>query len=90
MNRFSSHPNHENHPLYEEPQPQDLSEARREGVCVFNSPRSAAQEVLSGVGAQDQIPKLPRALRKFFESISPEPKNHVQQERVLQEGIPVV
>jgi hypothetical protein len=56
----------------------------------FDSPRSAAQEVLSGVEAQDQIPKLPRALRIFFESISPEPKNHIQQERVLQEGIPVV
>jgi hypothetical protein len=35
MNRFSSHPNHENRPLYEGPQPQDLSEARREGSVFF-------------------------------------------------------
>jgi hypothetical protein len=31
MNQFSSHPNHENRPLYEGPPPQGLSEARRAG-----------------------------------------------------------
>ena len=31
MNRFGSHPNHENRPLYEGPPPQGLSEARRAG-----------------------------------------------------------
>jgi hypothetical protein len=29
MNRFSSHPNHENHDIYEGPPPQGISEARR-------------------------------------------------------------
>jgi len=32
MNRFSSHPNHENYALYEGPPPQGLSEARRAGI----------------------------------------------------------
>ena len=43
MNRFGSHPKHENHPLYEGPPPQGLSEVRRVGsfFWIF-SHRSAA------------------------------------------------
>ena len=41
MNRFSSHPNHENRPLYEGPPPQGLSEARWAGNfldCLVTDP----------------------------------------------------
>jgi hypothetical protein len=31
MNQFGSHPNHENHAIYEGPPPQGLSEAQRAG-----------------------------------------------------------
>jgi hypothetical protein len=36
MNRFGSHPIHENRPLYEGPPPQGLSEARRAGSFFLN------------------------------------------------------
>ncbi len=42
MNRFGSHPNHENHPLYEGLPHQGISEARRAGsFLVTNPPRGA-------------------------------------------------
>jgi hypothetical protein len=34
--------------------------------------------------------KAPKSVTKIFLSIFPEPKNHIQHERVLQEGIPAV
>jgi hypothetical protein len=48
MNRFSSHPNHENHTLYKGPPPQGLSEALRAGsffeFLVTDPPRGGLRQ----------------------------------------------
>ena len=51
MNLFGSHPNHENHAIYEGPLDQGLSEARQAGSFLNFSHRSAAQEAPSGAAA---------------------------------------
>ena len=51
MNQSSSHPNHENRTIYEEPPPQGLSVAQGQGVFLNFCHRSAAQEALSGAVA---------------------------------------
>ena len=50
MNQSSSHPNHENRTIYEEPPPQGLSVARDGSFLNFCN-RSATQEAPSGAVA---------------------------------------
>ena len=51
MNRFGSHPNHENRTIYEAAPPQGISEAQRAGSFLHFSHRSAAQEAPLGAVA---------------------------------------
>jgi hypothetical protein len=65
MNRFSSHPNHENRPLYEGPPPQDLSEARQEGSFFLIVPDPLHRKSRRGRGRRLNT-KAPKSITKIF------------------------